>query len=804
MMFRARGSRALASVAFLWAIAAVLLVRPSAAGTATQTPIPRERTPRSSPEVIPAPFPATFTDVSPNNVGPLPGCGDPCAAGRTGGRVHNLASSSGRPDDVYAASEVGGLFKSVDGGGTWFHLDGHLPTKPWDVAVDPGGATVYATSTYDGRVHSRAGIEISRDGGLTWTQPASATPPEVLNCLPVRLRQPSAFGIAIRPGRPQEVLAGTNCGLARSIDSGHTWKFLDPFPNDPLFRSIWDVVALPGGLTYACGEEGVFRSQNGKTWQRVGSPSAGYCSIAAVPQYPDFVVVVFASTTFFEIAFDPRNITYFGSFDGGGHWTAMPHPDGVRTGRVSMVTMNPRSSGVDVWVGGRNLFRIPCPAPSSLAGCPLTDMSQWRGTFTDGEGDPRKAHGDSGDVLFDPRVAVDACPMLYSSDGGVYRNTLDTSPGCQDPVFEGANTGLHAFFLNDLEGVDRPGSAAEDLYMATFDNGMYATLSAGANTPSWSHPAGGDATTAAADTTQVVVIYPAVLLRADPGFVHIVEVPNTPPPSLQFIGVFTGLVDQFGPASYVLGAQVGNSVDVLTTTNLTAETVQNGTVHWTSLGWPSSAGVPCSVQVSQEGTELRFYVMSGNCGWASTNQLWTRTFGTGSWQRLDINDECTGGFGVSAADPAHPNRLYASCTGTNPPRMVRSNDGGASWAVDVELTKLMTGHGVFRSRYKTRGDGLAIGQQPQPVAGVQPVMVAFDPYDPNVLVAGGYDSGVFLSRDGGETWGLLTDPYTPGTSGIPDLPRPFFAYFDHDSGGPLQAIYIGSVGRGVWRVTLAA
>lgn len=799
MKFLGRGSRALAAVALVWPMVAVLLARPSAAGTATRS------------EVMPAPFPATFTDVSPDNVGPLPGCSAPCAAGRTGGRVHNLASSSGRPDDVYAASELGGLFKSVDGGRTWFHLDGHLPTKTWDVAVDPGAATVYATSTYDGRVHSRAGIEVSWDGGLTWTHPASATPPRVLNrptsprpvCPGLRRRQPSAFGIAIRPGDPREVLVGTNCGIARSTDSGHTWKVSDPFPNDGVLKSVWDVVALPGGLTYACGEEGVFRSQDGRAWERMGQPSDGYCSIAAVPQYPDFVVVVFARTTFFETIFDPRDIAYFASFDGGGNWTAMPHPDGARTGRVSMVTMNPRSSGVDVWVGGRNLFRIPCPAPSSLSGCPVTDMSQWRGTFTDGEGDPRKAHGDSGDVLFDPRASVDACPMLYSSDGGVYRNTLGSNPGCQDPVFDGANTGLHAFLLYDLAGVDRPGSAAEDLYMATQDNGMYATLSAGANTPVWRHPLGGDALDALADTTQVVAVYPDLLLRADPGFANVVVVPNTPPPSLQFVWVFTDLVDRFGPASYVMGARVGNSVDVITTTNLTAATVQNGTVQWTSLGWPPSAGVPCGVQVSQ-GDVLRFFVMSGNCGWGSTNELWAITPGSDSWRRLDVNDACPGGFGVFAADPVGPNRLYASCTGTNPPRMVRSNDGGDTWAIDQELTELMTGRGVFRSRYKVRGDGLAIGPQPQPVGGVQPVMVAFDPFDANILVAGGYDSGVFLSRDGGKTWGLLTDPYQPGISGIPDLPRPFFAYFDHDSGGPLQAIYIGSVGRGVWRVTLAA
>ncbi|HXQ36643.1 MAG TPA: PKD domain-containing protein, partial [Anaerolineales bacterium] len=48
---------------------------------------------------------------------------------------------------------------------------------------------------------------------------------------------------------------------------------------------------------------------------------------------------------------------------------------------------------------------------------------------------------------------------------------------------------------------------------------------------------------------------------------------------------------------------------------------------------------------------------------------------------------------------------------------------------------------------------------------------------------------------------LLTDPIDSGNSGIPHLPRPRFAYFDHEPAGTIN-LYIGTQGRGVWRFSI--
>jgi uncharacterized repeat protein (TIGR01451 family) len=137
--------------------------------------------------------------------------------------------------------------------------------------------------------------------------------------------------------------------------------------------------------------------------------------------------------------------------------------------------------------------------------------------------------------------------------------------------------------------------------------------------------------------------------------------------------------------------------------------------------------------------------------------------------------------------------------------MIRTEDVGTTWQVDQNLTDLMTGFGKFVPKFDDPDNGVTFSApgdaaQPAVAGGVQPVMVAFDPTDQNLLVAGGYESGLFISSDGGLGWALLTDPYTPSVTHKPHLPRPFYAHFSHDASGALAAIYVGSVGRGVWRI----
>ena len=155
-----------------------------------------------------------------------------------------------------------------------------------------------------------------------------------------------------------------------------------------------------------------------------------------------------------------------------------------------------------------------------------------------------------------------------------------------------------------------------------------------------------------------------------------------------------------------------------------------------------------------------------------------------------------GGFGIYAVDPNNPQRIVAShLGGVGGPEMVMTRDGGATWDRLLALDKMMTGGGTFKYANQTG---------PSPFTGFngypQPTLISFDPSDPDLLTAGGADSGVFLSTNGGTRWQLVTDPISPGTSGVPHIPRPYYAHFDHDSPGGLINLYLGTRGRGPWRL----
>ena len=779
---------------------------------------------------------ATFIDINPDNVGPYPGqpaagipdCSAPCESGRDGGRVHNLSAVPGDATTYFAASEVGGLFKSTDGGSSWFHLDGYLPGTAWDVAAATGGQRVVATSFNEGRVDLASVLQVSTDGGATWSGQLPAAP---AGCSVNRTDQPSAFGIAVRPGA-NDILVGTNCGLARSPDAGDTWTRFDPTPNNAP-SSVWDVVSLAGGLTYACGDDGLLVSPTGAegAWTRLAHPSPGnpFCSIAVSPEESNVVFAMFAFPTSYGEVFSAGggNLDQgVVEFDAGGTptgvtWLTLPNPDasiGVKS-RLPFVVTNDRATGYDVWAGIGNVVRGTCATPATLPSPTTSRCSAWSATYTDSNGQlPQQAHGDSGDMTFDPTLAVDACPIHYSSDGGIYRNARANDPlTCHDPLFQGANAGLHAFLLWDMEVVSLPGADAEDLYFGTQDNGLYYSADAGKGAPTWAHAIGGDTYDFAADAAEVAASSNGgEIMAGDRGFVNMtLAAPGGTPATIRAnppldIPEFIAAAGGGRFMTVISVATSWNSsaipVGVYDTTDISNAPFQ------TLLGtWPSSRP-PCHIDIGTGASGPQPYVLAGRCFWPDSgartpfaaDELWTYrevSPGVSGWVAIPVPPKQPGdpvlagaGFGLIAVDPANASRLYASVVRDGAPRMMRSTDGGSSWTFDAELSDLMSGGGTFIDYPAVTGDGIFPYLQPQ--------FVAFDPFDAEILVAGGASSGVFLSSDAGLTWSLLSDPFTPGSSGIPHLPRPQFASFDHDLAGTVR-VYLGT-GRGVWRVELPA
>ena len=396
--------------------------------------------------------------------------------GASGGRVNGLGVDRTTPARLFAASEWGGLFRSLDNGLTWAHLDGHVPTTTWDVEVDPTNSNrVYATSFYDGRVNSRAGINVSTDGGATWTRPPSATPPAGFCLTDVRRREPAAFGISIDPANANRVFIGTNCGLAVSTDAGVTWNFVDPTPANGA-QTVWDVVVHDGGIIDICGDDRHRRSTDGgATWTTAtGTPlqplPSGRCSLTVSPDEA-YVLFAVSGTTIFE------------SDNGGQSWQNN-YPNPSSQGRIPFVATNQRAGATyDLWFGDVSLHRATCttPNPANPGGALRCNASAAWANATNG------AHNDSGDIAFAPGVANDACPTLFSSDGGVYRNLNTASPGCHNPNWEQPNVTPHALWNYSFSGVSRPTAATEHLYFGNQDTGTFGAVNGGATPVTWTN-----------------------------------------------------------------------------------------------------------------------------------------------------------------------------------------------------------------------------------------------------------------------------------------------------------------------------
>ena len=720
----------------------------------------------------------------------------------TGGRVHNLGMVSGNNAVVYAANEFGGLFKTTNGMVSWTRVDSVVPTMVWDVAVDPSNANrVVAATQYDGKVVTLAGIIVSNDAGLSWVHPPSASPPAGFSCVNP-LDEPSAYGIAFMAGAPQRIFVGTSCGLAISSNGGATWTFVNPTIAPVQADDVYDVIVQPGGpngtgIIDTYGDLGHFRSvNNGATWTGgSGTPPNGNGTLTVSPD-ESYVLL---------LAANDKNI--YESDNGGATWTLLGTPDRRHFSRGSgpMVKVNNRAgTAFDLWFGGVGLYRGSCvtpavPAPGGAQRCPdgrkIPDPlpgdpppAGWAGTFTT----PFGGHDDIGEIEFDTTVAVDSCPLYFTSDGGAHTNT-DLGADCQNPNWAETNVGMHGLWLFAMDAVHQPGVGSEELYLGTMDDGTFGSVDGGAAAPTWHVADCCDAYDIAAQVGRMLYRFccGSRLMRTDPGALNPVQIEM--PPGQFANSNFVESLDDFADKQFIAGTVDSSPPMTDTGGAFTTNDVTASPVVWTQLGASSTpAGGFCVMKVALTGTVPTFFAVpptgSTSCDESPrisdgntppSNDPVYRWNGA-IWQRIDFGVGGPGQSGVRIfnVDRTNPNRLAAfAVDGT----FWMTADGGTTWTPNPGLDALTNGFGAFKRRV--------------------PTFIAFDPEDPNLIITGASEAGLFLSTNGGANWLLISDPYTPHLTGIPHFPEPRYAFFDHEPGEDVR-LYLGTRGRGGWRITL--
>ena len=148
------------------------------------------------------------------------------AHGPDGGIVNQLAVDPSNQLVLYAATDLAGVFKSLDGGASWEQVSGGLPKKIDSLAIDPQQpSTVYISTGGD-----IAGSHdfVSDDGGLTWTPIASIAgegpyfPPIVTSLVVDPHSSDTLYAGTTIPGFPGHIPATGM--LSKSTDRGQSWQ----------------------------------------------------------------------------------------------------------------------------------------------------------------------------------------------------------------------------------------------------------------------------------------------------------------------------------------------------------------------------------------------------------------------------------------------------------------------------------------------------------------------------------------------------------------------------------------------------
>src|SRR2546427_451265 len=227
-------------------------------------------------------------------------------SGQPRANINALAIDPLTPANVYAAIGAG-VFKSTDGGDNWHASNTGLPSlHPTSLVIDPQTpTTIYMGAT--GWPTSPGGVFKSVDGGEHWSAAGNTGLTPDVRILAIDSRTPTTLfavaGIGWSPLAP--------AGLFKSTDGGESWRSISAGLTPRAVNSLVVDPQTPSTL-YAGNSIGVFKSADGGgSWRAFNAGLSKLdlrpVTLATDPQTPT-TVYVSASHAVYK------------STDGGGSW----------------------------------------------------------------------------------------------------------------------------------------------------------------------------------------------------------------------------------------------------------------------------------------------------------------------------------------------------------------------------------------------------------------------------------------------------------------------------------------------------
>jgi photosystem II stability/assembly factor-like uncharacterized protein len=723
--------------------------------------------------------------------------------------------------EAIAATESGGLFKTLDGGVTWFHLDNLPMFRMEDVKYAPPTAgaqsLVIATGHSDTHTQNQGGIWRSTDGGQTWSRP---TFNYACNA------RENDYEIAFDYGQTySNIYVGAQCGLAYSQDGGATFSLA--LSGNTIYcvavpaPQILDVVGAQGHQRSYIGYSEFMPPDDTRVPQAVHG-------LAASPVEPGVIFVASASGVNASLNTNPCSGQLVAVFEGDYQtngsvvWTQVS-PSICNVSRGCWVATNPSADGntndFDIYFGaGETMWRQTVtqrggtgPRCFPLFALPPFINQGWYPVTAD--------HTDFNDIAFSTAPGNN-CAQFLASDGGVHITTdcgatWTITGQVYQPGFFGLPfpvnypDGFNALQIYDIDGqmdLVEP-TPHVDLYIAMQDNALWASADGG---QIWPYTTGADDYLLQVSRYAISDQCCQTVAWGEPGFNGGTKT-SLPlfAPSVATWGNPPGPV----LALPSLASSTLNGVQVFTqwATNNTLAVTTDGGNNWQTyvldgglIGLLTLVGTPHFAVSNNAITIYQPYKQSGanpdgdsKIGLLRITGLFTD--GTVGNTDVELADTGLGSLGsfcngegtficpvVFGVDPNDPSHLIAPDVESH--QIMVSTNGGGNWAPDTNLTTLVTQTNAFLF---DAADIPGIGSV------LQVHMIAFNPYHQGDILVGTEATGLFRSTDNGASWYAL-----PNSTPVTAANDVFFIDDGKDGTNQYSDAIISTYGRGLWKIAL--
>ncbi|MBV8519983.1 MAG: hypothetical protein JO197_21505 [Acidobacteria bacterium] len=679
-----------------------------------------------------------------------------------GGRVNTIAVSPFDSNEMFVTSESGGVFKTIDRGVHWQHVDKLRTLFAQSVAYFPSiRGVVFVTAKADFGFDA-GGVWRTADGGDNWVHVLKTTPGDT--------NRLSAYEISISKDL---VHVASSRGLYTGWNDGFVWGLLPVFDSgDPTILSV----LVQGSRIYVGGPQGVrFMNVNDPFWQRpIGGPAA-VTDMHAFGGSPD-QVHAYVVDQYKEL---------WVTQDFGPHWTNMPTTKGTDgcSGAAFIKVVEFTAENPIPPASGRYrrlYYSNRCDFYAATAQIDTDGtvhyprfVSDWRQESVDHNG-PRHLG-----VIRDTAV-------LLGTSGGLHRAI---APDTWQFIGGGKTGGYNALQINEVKG-QRVGDRRTDLYIGTQDNNLWA-WSLGDNSltalPSEAHYLEMPRTVDSSSDCKMTFALNGDRFKSGRWFANLASWADAPSSRKQ------------APALIRESNYVQNVMRTHTSPNAGLAATDQCGKDWSTfavfseeprdlprLGSAGDLVDPLSLVVMYQpyrrnnGGEasrlMRIWKPISSNAPATVAYAAMNGFGG-----LGINLTHFGGYRVYGVDSRDPLHLIAPDVVNA--QLMQSADGGENWsAMPAQLTDLATEHG----HYLFRTD--LLGSHPGP-GNVFPEVTAisFSPQDPRLVLIGTSQTGIFASMDRGDHWWKV-----PNSEKVT-----YVTSFFWDNA---NTVYVSTYGRGLWKL----